>query len=89
MVNRMDFSVSQDVFRSISGRKHAGQIRLDVTNLGNLLNSNWGAGKRVIQNAILTTPILDAERQVGVPSGLGRASVKQLPAGHLVHDERR
>ena len=38
MVNRLDLSVTQDVFKSVSGRRHAGQIRLDITNFGNLLN---------------------------------------------------
>ena len=28
-----------------SGRRHAGQIRLDITNFGNLLNSDWGVGR--------------------------------------------
>lgn len=48
MVRRMDLSISQDIFRSISGHRHAGQIRLDITNFGNLLNSNWGVGQRPI-----------------------------------------
>ena len=81
MVNRMDFSISQDVFKTLSGRKHAGQIRLDVTNFGNLLNSNWGAGKRVIQNAILTTPTVDASGRSAYRLALvGPASNNYLPA---------
>lgn len=48
MVRRMDISISQDIFRSISGRRHAGQVRLDITNFGNLLNSNWGVGQRPV-----------------------------------------
>ena len=54
MLKRMDFSVSQDVFHSLSGHRHSGQIRLDVTNFGNMLNSNWGVSQRLIQNQILT-----------------------------------
>lgn len=60
LVKRMDFSVTQDVFHSMSGRRHSGQIRLDITNFANLLNSNWGVGQRVIQNQILTSQGADA-----------------------------
>ena len=61
MLKRMDFSVSQDVFHSLSGHRHSGQIRLDVTNFGNLLNSNWGVSQRLVQNQILTNGAADAQ----------------------------
>ena len=60
IVNRTDLSISQDVFHRISGRKHAGQIRLDITNVGNLLNHSWGVGQRIVNNQILTTGVADA-----------------------------
>jgi hypothetical protein len=60
MVNRVDLSISQDVFHSIAGRRHAGQIRLDITNFGNWLNSDWGVGQRLVNNQILTNPAADA-----------------------------
>jgi carboxypeptidase family protein len=60
MVNRADLSISQDVFHSISGHRHAGQIRLDITNFGNLLNHNWGVGQRVVNTQILTNTNADA-----------------------------
>ena len=44
IVKRMDLSVTQDLFHSIKGMRHAGQIRLDITNVGNLLNNDWGQG---------------------------------------------
>ena len=59
-VNRIDLSIVQDVFHSIKGKKHTGQIRLDVTNFGNLLNHNWGVGTRLINPQILTSPSVDA-----------------------------
>jgi hypothetical protein len=61
MVKRMDLSLTQDLFHSISGRRHAGQIRFDVTNFGNLLNHNWGVGRRLIRNQVLTNGGADAQ----------------------------
>jgi len=60
MVGRIDLSITQDVFHSIAGARHLGQIRLDITNFGNLLNSNWGVGQRIVNNQILTNPSRDA-----------------------------
>ncbi len=42
MQHRADFSVTQDVFRNVAGRKNTIQVRLDILNVGNLLNSDWG-----------------------------------------------
>jgi hypothetical protein len=61
MVRRVDLSIMQDVFANISGRRNAFQLRLDIQNLGNLLNSDWGVGKRLIRNQILTNPGTDAQ----------------------------
>ena len=60
MVNRIDLSVSQDVFGKIGGHRHSGQVRLDITNFGNLLSNKWGVGQRLINNQILTAPTADA-----------------------------
>jgi len=61
MLRRADLSVTQDVFTNIGGKRNSFQIRADVLNFGNLLNSNWGVGRRVIQNQILTNPAVDAQ----------------------------
>jgi hypothetical protein len=61
MVGRVDLSLTQDVFHSIAGHRHSGQIRLDVTNFGNFLNHNWGVGQRLVNNQILTNPSTDAQ----------------------------
>jgi hypothetical protein len=53
IVKRLDLSIMQDLFHSLGGRRHSGQIRLDITNFGNLLNHDWGVGKAIIQNRIL------------------------------------
>ena len=56
LLHRMDASLTQDVFKDIKGKRNAGQFRIDVQNFGNLLNSDWGVGTRIIRNNILTTP---------------------------------
>jgi len=60
MVKRMDLSLVQDVFKAAHGARHGGQIRLDITNFGNLLNSDWGVSQRIRQNQILTNAAVDA-----------------------------
>ncbi len=58
--NRVDLSLTQNVFKDIGGRKHSGQIRLDVTNFGNLLNKNWGVSQRLVNRQILSSQGADA-----------------------------
>jgi hypothetical protein len=60
IVNRVDLNLTQDVFHSVKGRRHSGQVRLDITNFGNLLNDKWGAGRRLVNTQILTAPTADA-----------------------------
>jgi hypothetical protein len=60
LLHKMDLSLSQDVFKNIKGKRNAGQFRIDIQNAGNMLNSDWGVGQRVIRNNILTTPTVDA-----------------------------
>ena len=68
MFARMDLSVVQDVFRNLGGARNAGQIRFDVTNFGNLVNSDWGVSQRLVLPAtgangaqILTNAAPDAQ----------------------------
>jgi hypothetical protein len=59
-VNRIDLSITQDLFHMFGGAKHGAQIRLDIQNFGNLVNHDWGVGQRVVNNQILTSPSVDA-----------------------------
>jgi len=61
MVWRLDFVVAQDLFRDMGGRRHALQLRADFLNFGNLLNSDWGVGQRLISNSPLTNPAADSQ----------------------------
>lgn len=41
-LNRIDVKILQDVFTNIGKNRHTLQISLDLLNIGNLINSNWG-----------------------------------------------
>ncbi|MGI8669623.1 MAG: TonB-dependent receptor, partial [Aridibacter sp.] len=43
--SNIDLSVAQDIIARIGKTKHTFQIRADILNFGNLLNSNWGVGQ--------------------------------------------
>jgi hypothetical protein len=60
MVFRADLSLVQDVFATIRGKRHGFQVRLDIENITNMVNHNWGVGQRVIRNQILTSPTVDS-----------------------------
>jgi carboxypeptidase family protein len=60
MAHRADFSISQNLFADLGGRRHSGQIRIDITNFGNLMNHDWGVGRRLVNSQILTSPSADA-----------------------------
>ena len=54
LVHRIDLSVAQDVFFNVGSTKQRFQIRLDMLNFGNLLNSDWGVAQRLINAQPLT-----------------------------------
>jgi hypothetical protein len=53
MVYRADFNFTQQLFTNIKGKKNGLEFRVDILNLGNLLNSSWGVGDFVTSNAPL------------------------------------
>ena len=85
MVTRADLSITQDVFGKLKGTKHTGQFRIDILNVGNLLNSDWGVGQRVIRNQILTNAAADSQ---GRPS-YRMAVVQRKPGGEFAPSGRR
>jgi len=60
MVFRTDFSISQDVHFNLFGQRNSFQFRWDVLNFGNLLNSDWGVGQRLVNAQPLISPSADA-----------------------------
>jgi hypothetical protein len=65
LVKRMDLSLQQNLFRDFSGARHAFAVRLDMLNVGNLLNHDWGVGYRIVSNSPLTNPAADANGALG------------------------
>lgn len=59
IVNRFDLSAMVELSRNIDGRKHTLQLRADVFNIGNLLNSNSGVGYVVNQSSPVTFQAID------------------------------
>lgn len=53
MVFRADFSMSQDIVKNIGNSKNTLQFRMDILNVGNLLNRDWGVSQRLIDNRVL------------------------------------
>ncbi len=63
MVYRADFSFAQQLFTNIKGKKNALEFRVDILNVGNLLNQDWGIG----QTFNSTQPLVVPTTQQGGP----------------------
>jgi hypothetical protein len=55
MVFRADFSIQQDIVKNIGKNKNVLQFRMDILNVGNLINKSWGVGQTFITTTPLTT----------------------------------
>ena len=60
MVYRADFSFAQQLFTDINGKKNTLEFRIDILNVGNLLNKDWGVGETFNAIQPLTNPSVDA-----------------------------
>ncbi|HWP36743.1 MAG TPA: carboxypeptidase regulatory-like domain-containing protein [Gemmatimonadales bacterium] len=60
MVYRADVSITQDLFKDLGGKRNNLQFRLDVINVGNLINQKWGVGQRLVNSQPLVTAGADA-----------------------------
>ena len=52
-LHRLDFSVAQDVYVKIGGKKNSFQIRMDILNFTNMLNNDWGVSQRATAPQLL------------------------------------
>lgn len=79
MLHRVDLSVTQDISFKIRGKLTSFQVRADILNFGNLLNSDWGVNNRS------TAPRLLTYRTTTLPGGLGepvyRFNTETFPDG--------
>jgi hypothetical protein len=51
--NKFDVKLQQDFFVNVGGKRNTIQLSLDILNVGNLLNKNWGIVSYYNQNNIL------------------------------------
>jgi outer membrane receptor for ferrienterochelin and colicin len=56
--NRIDFRFLQDFYLNVAGKKNTLQLSLDILNLPNMLNSNWGISKEYIGSNLQVTPLV-------------------------------
>lgn len=61
MVFRADLSLVQEVFANVAGLRNGLQLRADILNVGNMLNSDWGAGYFVRSTSPLIARGADAQ----------------------------
>lgn len=59
-----DFSVVQEFYLNIGGKRNAFQLRADVLRIGNAINRNWGIGDNLVISRPLTSAGTTAD---GVP----------------------
>lgn len=61
MVYRADLSIAQDVFTDIGRNRNKVQFRIDILNVGNLINNDWGVSQRLVTTQPLTARGADAQ----------------------------
>jgi len=54
MVSRVDFSLVQSVFADVFEKRQNFEVRIDILNVGNLLNKNWGQSQHFVSLQPLT-----------------------------------
>jgi hypothetical protein len=53
--SNIDLRILQDVSTNVGGQRHTFQVSLDIMNVANLLNSDWGVRK--VANVAATSPL--------------------------------
>ena len=65
--SNLDLKVIQDLSFDVAGKKQTVQLNLDILNVGNLLNSDWGVRK--VANPAATSPLsLTGFNEAGAPT---------------------
>ena len=77
-VHRADVSFAQEIAQNLGGKRNALEVRLDFLNFGNMLNHNWGVGRRLVTASPLLPQGVD---------GTGRALYRLRAIGNqLISD---
>ena len=72
-LHRFDVKFLQDIFAQFGKQKHTLQLSLDIVNFGNMLNSNWGIQKTLINNA--STPLSVVTKGINPTFKMNTASI--------------
>jgi hypothetical protein len=69
-LNRFDFRLLQDAFTNIGNTRNTLQLSLDIQNIGNLFNSDWGVAQQLNGGSTWNYPLLSVRNVTpeGVPS---------------------
>ena len=81
-ITRLDFSVEQEFSPKLFGKKHGISLRLDIFNLTNMLNSDWGVAQVLQPNLPLFARGVDSQ---GRPVFQLRAINNELISKSFVH----
>ncbi|PKL84104.1 MAG: TonB-dependent receptor [Ignavibacteriae bacterium HGW-Ignavibacteriae-3] len=78
MVYRMDLSIVQEVFTNLMDKRNTLQFRADILNFGNLLNSDWGVGQRLVSSSFGNSSplIVPSSSQGGPVDASGKAQYR-------------
>lgn len=66
-IHRFDFKVAQDFVAKLGQRKYGIQVSLDILNVGNLLNSKWGAYRNCGVKSYDNVRIVKTASSIGSP----------------------
>jgi len=78
MASVVDVSLSQEIGIDVAGRRNSLEFRADVLNFLNLLNSDWGVGKRFVTTQPLIVP---SARDGGAADAQGRPQYRLRTIG--------
>jgi Carboxypeptidase regulatory-like domain len=61
VLHRFDFSVTQEFFIKVGGKRNTIQLRADILNAANLLNTEWGLGNNLVTDRPLNFSAVTAD----------------------------
>lgn len=79
MVFRADLSFVQEVYGRYLGAKNTLQLRVDILNVGNLINKKWGVAERLVTTSPLIVP---TTAQGGPADANGKAQYRLRAIGN-------